>query len=244
MPPRLRPVPSAGSSRARAAPSPLVLLPPPRGVYIGHAPGLGCASRGSRCPTRPATVQRDPRAGGARAHRDARRGSTWSRDPPGHAPHARRARGRRARAPPWGLGVVRSGQLGAARCCGCRGPPACLGGSPEGAGHLSRVPGGLEREIPNQEAATEPPAAGFGAWRGVRRSGPHSEVRGILISVLGLSGPSLYGSGPGHVSISHLGRLSWSRAPRRSARHTAGSAPTKSRPRGLRAILADQKGLQ
>ena len=103
-PPRLRPVPSAGSSRARAAPSPLVLLPPPRGVYIGHAPGLGCTSRGSRCPTRPATVQRDPRAGGARAHRDARRGSTWSRDPPGHAPHARRARGGRARAPRWGLG--------------------------------------------------------------------------------------------------------------------------------------------
>ena len=145
MPPRLRRVPSAGSSRARAAPSPLVLLPPPRGVYIGHAPGLGCASRGSRCPTRPATVQRDPRAGGARAHRDARRGSTWSRDPPGHAPHARRARGRRARAPPWGLGVVRSGQLGAARCCGCRGPPACLGDSPACAGHRRRVPEGAGR---------------------------------------------------------------------------------------------------
>ena len=29
---------------------------------------------------------------------------TWSRDPPSHAPHARRARGRRARAFRWGLG--------------------------------------------------------------------------------------------------------------------------------------------
>ena len=79
----------------------------------------------------------------------------------------------------------------------------------------------------------------------MHRSGPHGEVlvRGILISVLGHSGPSLYGSGPGRVSISHLGRLSWSRAPRRSARHTAGSALTKSRPRRQRAILADQKGL-
>ena len=74
--------------------------------------------------------------------------------------------------------------------------------------------------------------------------GRPGEVRGILISVLGQSGPSLYGSGPGRVSISHLGRLSWSRAPRRPARHTTGSAPTKSRPRGLRAILADQKGLR
>ena len=100
--------------------------------------------------------------------------------------------------------MVRSGQLGASRCCGCRGPPACLGGSPEGAGHLSRVPGGLEREIPNQEAATEPPVAGFGAWRGVRRSGPHSEVRDILISILGHSGPSLYGFGASRVSIDRL----------------------------------------
>ena len=67
----------------------------------------------------------------------------------------------------------------------------------------------------------------------MHRSGPHGEVlvRGILISVLGHSGPSLYGSGPGRVSISHLGRISCSRAPRRSARHTTGSAPTKSRSR-------------
>ena len=67
----------------------------------------------------------------------------------------------------------------------------------------------------------------------MHRSGPHGEVlvRGILISVLGHSGPSLYVSGPGRVSISHLGRISCSRAPRRSARHTTGSAPTKSRSR-------------
>ena len=176
--------------------------------------GLGCAAR-------PAAVRHDPRAGGARAHRDTGRGSTWSRDPPSHAPHARRARGGRARAPPWGLGVVRSGQLAAARCCGCRGPPVCLGGSRECVGHLSRVPGGLEREISILEAATEPPAAGFGAWRGVRRSGPHSEVRAILISILGHSGPSLYGSGASRVPIDRLPEAPLLRAPRRSARHAA-----------------------
>ena len=109
--------------------------------------------------------------------------------------------------------MVRSGQLGAARCCGCRGSPACSGGSPECAGHLSRVPGGLEREISILEAATEPPVAGFGAWRGVRRSGPHSEVRDILISILGHSGPSLYGSGAGRVSIDRLAEAPVTRTP-------------------------------
>ena len=92
---------------------------------------------------------------------------------------------------PLGPRVVSSGPLGSSRCCGCRGPPACLGGSPECVGHLCRVSGGLERDIRILEAATEPPVAGFGAWRGVRRSGPHSEVRDILISILGHSGPSL-----------------------------------------------------
>lgn len=52
-PSRLRPVPGAGSSRARAALMPLVLLPPPRGVHIGRALGLGCASRGSGAPRGP-----------------------------------------------------------------------------------------------------------------------------------------------------------------------------------------------
>ena len=56
-------------------------------------------------------------------------------------------------------------------------------------------------------------------WRGVCTVlGRHGEVRGILISVLGHSGPCLYGSGAGRVSISHLGRISCSRAPWRSAR--------------------------
>ena len=100
--------------------------------------------------------------------------------------------------------MASSGQLGSTRCCGRRGPPACLGDPPECAGHLRRVPGGLEREIRILEAATEPPAAGFGAWRGVRRSGPHSEVRDILISILGHSGPSLYGFGASRVSIDRL----------------------------------------
>jgi hypothetical protein len=41
-----------------------------------------------------------------------------------------------------------------------------LGGSPEGQGHLRPVSGGLEGENPVSEADTEPPVAGFGAWRG------------------------------------------------------------------------------
>ena len=59
----------------------------------------------------------------------------------------------------------------------------------------------MSREGENtvSEANTEPPVAGFGAWRGLRRSGPHSEVRDILISILGHSGPSLYGSGASRV---------------------------------------------
>ena len=94
---------------------------------------------------------------------------------------------------------------------------ACLGGSPECAGRLRRVPGWPERENPILEAAIEPPATGFGVGGGVRRSGPHGEVRGILISVLGHSGPSLYGSGAGRVSIARLAEAPFTRAPRRSA---------------------------
>jgi hypothetical protein len=52
----------------------------------------------------------------------------------------------------------------------------------------------------------------------VHRSGPHGEVRGILISVLGHSGPSLYGSGAGRVSIARLAETPFTRPPRRSAR--------------------------
>ena len=51
----------------------------------------------------------------------------------------------------------------------------------------------------------------------MRRSGPHGEVRGILISVLGHLGPSLYGSGAGRVSIARLAEAPFTRAPRRSA---------------------------
>ena len=58
---------------------------------------------------------------------------------------------------------------------------------------------GARRPPPNL-----PYVAGFGAWRGVRRSGPHSEVRDILISILGHSGPSLYGFGASRVSIDRL----------------------------------------
>ena len=82
--PHAPPAPSRRAHRARA------------GARV-RLKGLGCAAR-------PATVQRDPHAGGARARPDAEGGSTCSRDPPSHAPHARRARGGRARAPRWGLG--------------------------------------------------------------------------------------------------------------------------------------------
>ena len=78
----------------------------------------------------------------------------------------------------------------------------------------------------------------------MRRSGPHGEVRGILISVLGHSGPSLYGSGAGRVSIARLAEAPLHAHPAALARHRARSAPTKSRARGSRAVLADQNGLR
>ena len=59
-PSRLRDVLGARSSRARAAAVPLVLLLPSGGVHNRHVPGLGCASEGFGCATRPAT---DPRCG-------------------------------------------------------------------------------------------------------------------------------------------------------------------------------------
>ena len=110
--------------------------------------------------------------------------------------------------------MVSSGQLRSTRCCGRRGHLACLGGSPECVEHLGRVPGGLEGEIRIFEGVIEPPATGFGVRGGVRRSGPNGEVRGILISVLGHSGPSLYGSGAGRVSIARLAEAPFTRAPR------------------------------
>ena len=60
------------------------------------------------------------------------------------------------------------------------------------------------RSLTRRPPPNLPPVAGFGAWRGVRRSGPHSEVRDILISILGHSGPSLYGFGASRVSIDRL----------------------------------------
>jgi hypothetical protein len=75
----------------------------------------------------------------------------------------------------------------------------------------------------------------------VRRSGPHSKARDILISILGHSGPSLYGSGASRVPIDRLAE-----APLFVARPEAVSAPpcaTNSRARGARAVLADQNGL-
>eukprot|EP00964_Phaeocystis_antarctica_P130581 scaffold94451_cov78-Phaeocystis_antarctica.AAC.2 len=47
--------------------------------------------------------------------------------------------------------------------CARRGPWASLDGPPEWPGHLKFVPGWLERENRILEAATEPPAGGFGA---------------------------------------------------------------------------------
>jgi len=89
---------SAGGSRApRGPPAPSPRAHRARARARVRREGFGCAAR-------PATVRRNPRAGGARARRDAGRGPTWPRDPPSHDPHARRARGRRARASRWGLG--------------------------------------------------------------------------------------------------------------------------------------------
>ena len=45
--------------------------------------------------------------------------------------------------------------------------------------------------------------------------------------------------GTGRVSIARLAEVPFTRTPRRYARHRARSAPTKSRPRGSRAVLAD-----
>ena len=109
------------------------------------------------------------------------------------------------------------------RCCGCRGHQACLGGSPECVWHISRVSGGLERENRISEAAIEPPRAGFDACGGCTVLGLHGELPGILISILGQPRPSLYGSGPGRVSIAQPAEVPFSCAPRRSARHRARS---------------------
>ena len=125
---------------------------------IGHVPRPR-ALRGARgAPHGPATEQRDPRAGGARARQDTGRGSTCSRDPPSHARHARRARGGRARAPRWGLGggIQRTAPLHpvlwAPRPSGVLGWLSCVRRASR-----SGVPGGLEGEIRILEAATEPP---------------------------------------------------------------------------------------
>ena len=88
---------AGGSHAPRAPPAPSRRAHRARARARVRLEGFGCAAR-------PAAVQRDPRAGGARARPDAGRGSTCSRDPPSHAPHARRARGGRARASRWGLG--------------------------------------------------------------------------------------------------------------------------------------------
>ena len=109
--------------------------------------------------------------------------------------------------------MVSSGQLGATRRCGRRGPPPCLGGSPACAGHRRRVPGGLEGENRILEAATGPPATGSGACGGCTVLGGHGEVRGVLICIPGESRPCLYGSGPGRVSIARLAEPPVTRTP-------------------------------
>ena len=111
------------------------------------------------------------------------------------------------------LGVVSSGQLESTRCCECRGPLACLGGSPACAGHRRRVPGGLEGENRILEAATGPPATGSGACGGCTVLGGHGEVRGVLICIPGESRPCLYGSGPGRVPIARLAEPPVTRTP-------------------------------
>ena len=109
--------------------------------------------------------------------------------------------------------MVSSGQLGATRRCGRRGPPPCLGGSPACAGHRRRVPGGLEGENRILRADIGPPATGSGACGGSTILGPPGEVRVVLISILGHSGPSLYGSGASRVSIARLAGSPVTRTP-------------------------------
>ena len=133
--------------------------------------------------------------------------------------------------------------LSSTRCCGRRGPPACLGDSPACVGHLGRVPGGLEGENPILEAAIGPSATGSGACGGSTVLGGHGEVRGILICIPGESRPCSYGSGAGRVPIARLAEAPFTRTPRRHARHRARSAPTRSGARGSRAVLADPKCL-
>jgi hypothetical protein len=140
-------------------------------------------------------------------------------------------------------GVVSSGQLRSTRCCGRRGPPACLRGSPACVGHLGRAPGGLEGENPILEAAIGPSATGSGACGGSTVLGGHGEVRGVLICIPGESRPCLYGSGAGRVPTARLAEAPFTRTPRRYARHRARSAPTRSGARGSRAVLADPKCL-
>ena len=145
--PRAPPAPSRRAHRARAR-------------ARVRLEGFGCAAR-------PAAVRRDPRAGR----------STCA---PGHGEglyvllrpaQSRPARSARAWWACSGLPLGPRGWYPAdssapTRCCGRRGPPACLGGSPACVGHLGRVPGGLEGENPISEAATGPSATGSGVWRG------------------------------------------------------------------------------
>ena len=114
--------------------------------------------------------------------------------------------------------------LSSTRCCGRRGPPACLGDSPACVGHLGRVPGGLEGENPILEAAIGPSATGSGACGGSTVLGGHGEVRGILICIPGESRPCSYGSGAGRVPTARLAEAPFTRTPRRYARHRARSA--------------------
>ena len=102
------------------------------------------------------------------------------------------------------------------RCCGRRGPPACLGGSPECVGHLRRVPGGLEGENRIFGGRHRTSATGFGAWRGgapfwaSRRGTRHPDIDSrplgaVFIRIRG-----------GRVPIARLAEAPLSRAPRRS----------------------------
>ena len=128
-----------------------------------------------------------------------------------------------------------------------RGPWASPGVPLEWLGRLQFVPGGLEGENRILEAATESPTAVFDAC-GAAGHVPSRAARLTLcrtrVPVLGLSSAVEHAIGSGRVSFADPGRrLKFSRAPRRSVRQSAWSAPARSRARRARAVLADPKGL-
>ena len=92
------------------------------------------------------------------------------------------------------------------RRCARRVPPRHLGGRPE-QGHglrCARIYRETRTGLPERREHT--PRAKSPYIRGMRRSGPHEVLGGILVCVLGYFGPSPHGGPASHVPIRVLGR--------------------------------------